>query len=455
MLPNETISRRMLLRGLGTGIGLPLLDAMLPRLAVAGLSAPTKPPVRLAFVYVPNGKNMKHWTPSEEGTDYSLPSTLAPLQELKNDFLVLSGLTCDKARANGDGAGDHARAMSAFLTGCQPKKTSGADIRVGISVDQLAAQRVGGATRFPSLEIGCEGGRQAGNCDSGYSCAYSSTISWRSESTPVPKETNPQLLFDRLFGRGSADDRDAARAKRELYNKSILDLVRDDAKRLENSLGAADRRKLDEYLSAIRELETRIGTSARATETAKNVDYPRPEKDVSKKPADYPTHIQLLNDLLVLAFRTDQTRIATFVFANEGSQRTYPFVGVSEGHHDLSHHQNNAQKLEKLRKINEFHVQQLADLLKKLKGVNDGGHSLLDQCMLVYGSGNSDGNRHNHDDLPILLAGRGGGSIAPGRHVRYQKETPITNLYIELLDRMNVKVDRFGDSTGRLRGLTV
>jgi hypothetical protein len=455
MLPNQTISRRTLLRGLGTAIALPMLDAMVPRLAIAKLNAPkAKLPIRMAFIYVPNGKNMKHWTPDHEGRDYKLTSTLEPLAEFKNDFSILTGLTCDKARANGDGAGDHARAMSAFLTGCQPKKTSGADIRAGVSVDQFAAQRVGGETRFPSLEIGCEGGRQAGNCDSGYSCAYSSTISWRGESTPVPKETSPQLLFDRFFGQGSNGDQESARAKREKYNKSILDLVRDDAKRLEKSLGTSDRRKLDEYLSAIRELETRIAIGSKALEPSK-VDYVRPEKEVTKKPADYPTHIQLLSDLMVLAFRTDQTRIATFVFANEGSQRTYPFAGVSEGHHDLSHHQNNPQKLEKLRKINEFHVKQLAYLLKRLKESSDGEQSLLDQTMLVYGSGNSDGNRHNHDDLPILLAGRAGGTLTPGRHIRVGKETPITNLFVEMLNRLDIKVERFGDSTGRLPGLRV
>lgn len=455
MLPNQTISRRTLLRGLGTAISLPVLDAMLPRLAVAGTSAPKAAlPLRMAFVYVPNGANMKHWTPEKDGTVFALTSTLEPLAPFKNDLMVLSGLTCDKARANGDGAGDHARAMSAFLTGSQPKKTAGADIRAGISVDQLAAQHIGGSTRFPSLEIGCDGGRQAGNCDSGYSCAYSSTISWRTESTPVPKEVSPQLLFDRLFGHGKGNDQEAARAKRELYNKSILDLVRDDAKRLEGTLGASDRRKLDEYLSAVRELETRIAAGSKAAEPPK-VDSQRPEKEVGKKPADYPTHLELLTDLLVLAFRADQTRIATFVFANEGSQRTYPFINVAEGHHDLSHHQNNPQKLEKIRQINRFHVTQFARLLEKLKETKEGESNLLDRSMIVYGSGNSDGNRHNHDDLPILLAGHAGGTLTPGRHLRLAKETPITNLYIEMLDRLGIHVDRFGDSTGRLRGLKV
>jgi len=454
MLPNQTISRRTLLRGLGTAVALPWLDAMMPRLAVAGLKAPkSKSPLRMAFVYVPNGVNMKYWTPEKEGSNFVLPSILEPLSAFKNDFMVLSGLTCDKARANGDGAGDHARAMSAFLTGSQPKKTAGADIRAGTSVDQLAAQNVGGATRFSSLEIGCEGGRQAGNCDSGYSCAYSSTISWRTESTPVPKEVNPQLLFDRLFGNGGSDQ-DAARAKRELYNKSILDLVRDDAKRLEATLGASDRRKLDEYLSAVRELETHIDAGMKSPELP-TFDYPRPVKDITKKPADYPTHIRLLTDLLVLAFRTDQTRIVTFVYANEGSQKTYPFIDVAEGHHDLSHHQNNLHKLEKIQKINHFHISQFAYLLAKLRDSKEDDNTLLENSMIVYGSGNSDGNRHNHDDLPILLAGYAGGSLTPGRHVRFHKETPITNLYVEMLDRLGVRVDRFGDSTGKLPGLKV
>jgi len=419
---------------------------MVPRLAL-GRSALKKLPVRMAFVYVPNGKVMAQWTPGSEGP-LTLSPTLEPLSELREDILVLSGLTCDKARANGDGAGDHARAMSAFLTGCQPKKTAGADIRAGISVDQLAARHVGSATRFASLEIGAEGGRQAGNCDSGYSCAYSSTVSWRGDASPVPKEISPRLVFERLFGRGTAGETAEARAKRKLYNRSVLDYVRDDARRLQESLGGNDRRKLDEYLTSVRELEQRITRAGPAADPPKvNASI---EKDPGKAAEDYPVHLRLLADVLVLAFQTDQTRIATFVFANEGSQRTYPFVNVAEGHHDLSHHQNNAQKLEKLRQINRFHVTQLAYLLERLKAVKEGESNLLDQSMIVYGSGNSDGNRHNHDDLPVLLAGRGGGSVAPGRHLRYPKETPVTNLFLSMLDRVGVPLERFGDSTGRL-----
>lgn len=452
MIPSGTISRRTLLRGFGTAVALPLLDAMLPRSAIAGTN-PKRLPVRMAFVYVPNGKVMAQWTPAADGP-LALPSTLEPLAALRDDVLVLSGLTCDKARPNGDGAGDHARAMSAFLTGCQPKKTAGADIRAGISVDQVAARHIGSATRFPSLEIGAEGGRQAGNCDSGYSCAYSSTVCWRGEATPVPKETSPRLLFERIFGRGTAGDTAEARAKRELYNRSVLDFAREDAQRLHESLGGSDRRKLDEYLTSVRELEQRIARAGPAAEPPR-IATTLPGKDPGKAAEDYPNHLRLLTDVLVLAFQTDQARIATFVFANEGSQRTYPFVNVAEGHHDLSHHQGNAQKLEKLRQINRFHVSQLAYLLERLKAVQEGESNLLDQSMIVYGSGNSDGNRHNHDDLPILLAGRGGGALTPGRHVRYPKETPVTNLFLSMLDRVDVPLDRFGDSTGRLGRLKV
>lgn len=456
MVPNHRMSRRTLLRGLGTAVALPLFDAMLPRLAVAGLTPDSgrKLPLRLAVVYVPNGKNMKHWTPTKEGVDFELPSVLEPLTEFKQDLLVITGLTCDKARANGDGAGDHARAMSAFLTGRQPKKTAGADIRAGISMDQLAATHVGAETRFRSIEIGCEGGRQAGNCDSGYSCAYSSSISWRGDATPVPKEINPQLLFDRLFGSGKPDEQSAARSKRERYNLSILDLVRDDAKRLHGELGAADQRNLDEYLTSIREVERRVSQGTHDAGPPE-VEMARPSGDYQKGAEEFPQYMRLMTEILVLGFQTDQTRIATYVFANEGSTRSYPFVGVPEGHHDLSHHQNNAAKLEKIRLINRFHTTQLAYLLERMKAVKEGDGTLLDHSMVLYGSGNSDGNRHNHDDLPILVAGRANGSITTGRHLRVPKETPLTNLYIEMLDRFGITVERFGDSTGRLTSINV
>jgi hypothetical protein len=434
------VSRRAVLRGLGAAVALPWLEALLPRTALG--AAPAKAPLRMAFLYVPNGKHMADWTPAAEGAAFTLPKTLLPLKEVKDDVLVLSGLALDKARPNGDGPGDHARAMASFLTGRQARKTHGADIRVGISVDQLAAQKVGQATRFPSLEVGCEGGRSAGNCDSGYSCAYSSNLAWRTESTPVAKETNPRLVFERLFAAPGGDRRDR-------YKVSLLDFVAEDAGRIKMRLGATDVRKLDEYLSGVREIEKRLLRVEKEAAPAGQAPVVSP----TGIPKNYEEHIRLMCDMLVLAFQSDLTRFATFVFANDGSNRSYRDIGVPEGHHDLSHHGRLQAKQAKIQQINQFHVTQLAYLLKKLKSVKEGERSLLDNCMIVYGSGISDGNRHNHDDLPVLLAGKGGGTLKTGRHVRYKKDTPLTNLYLSMLDRVGVSVPSFGDSTGRLTGL--
>jgi hypothetical protein len=401
-------------------------------------------PNRMAVVYVPNGKNMAMWTPTADGTDFTLPKTLEPLQSVKEYLNVMTGLTVDKARPHGDGGGDHARAMSAFLTGAQPRKTDGNDIRAGVSFDQVAASRIGDQTRLPSLEIGCDTGAMAGNCDSGYSCAYSSTISWRSATTPVPKLNDPRLIFDRLFGSGT----NAERARRDRNRRSILDFVREDTASLTPRLSANDQRKLDEYMVAIRDIEQRIERAAR---------LPEPPRPSMTQPAGVPNnhqeHIRLLADLMVLAFQADITRICTFVFANEGSNRPYPFIQVSEGHHDLSHHGRDARKLEKIATINRFHVSQYAYLLERLKNIREGDGTLLDHCMIAYGSGNSDGDRHNHDDLPILVAGRANGTIRTGRHIRYNRETPLNNLWLSMLDRMGSPVDVLGDSTGRLANL--
>lgn len=438
----RTLSRRTMLRGVGTALALPWLEAMGPMVSWADAPA-RRTPNRLAFFYVPNGVNMQHWTPAGEGAIGKLPNILAPLKAVKEDVLLLTGLTADKARPNGDGPGDHARAMAAFLTGCQPRKTDGADIRAGVSVDQVAASRIGDQTRLSSLEIGCDASQMAGNCDSGYSCVYSSTISWRSPTTPVPKLNNPRQVFDRLFGSDSSADR----ARRERQRRSILDYVRADSASLQSRLGVNDRRKLEEYFTAIRDIEQRIERAARLPQP------PTPTLQVPSSTSSYQEQIRLLCDLLVLAFQTDSTRVATFVFANEGSNRPYAFIGVHEGHHDLSHHGNDAVKLNKIRQINTFHMTQYAYLLGKLKSIREGDGTLLDHCMLVYGSGNSDGNRHNHDDLPILLAGKGCGNLRTGRHVRYRRDTPLNNLWLALLERMNCNIDRLGDSTGTLNGL--
>jgi hypothetical protein len=430
---------------MGVSVALPLLEAMTPAHSqAAGVAGPT----RAAFVYVPNGVHMPAWTPTTTGAGFDLPPILAPLEPVRDDVLVLSGLTLDRARAHGDGGGDHARAMAAFLTGTHPRKTNGAGLRAGVSVDQVAAARIGRATRFASLEIGCEGSKGDGACDHGYSCAYQTNLSWRGESTPAAKETDPRLVFERLFGGPDPAETDAARGRRERDRKSVLDFVAEDATRVRGTLGAADTRKLDEYMTGVREVERRIALAQPAVE----VGQKRFVKPVGI-PADFREHARLLCDLLVLAFRADLTRVATFVLANDGSNRSYPGIGVPEGHHDVSHHGGERAKQEKVRAINTFHVEQLAYLLGGLKAVADGGVTLLDRCLVLYGSGISDGHTHDHDDLPILLAGRANGAVKTGRHVRYPRETPLTNLHLSMLDRLGTPVDAFGDSTGRLGGL--
>lgn len=443
---NSRITRRTVLQGLGTAVALPMLES----LSFAAPAAST-PPRRAAFLYVPNGVNMEHWTPKAEGKLGDLPAVLKPLDAFKDSFNVYSGLALDKARANGDGPGDHARAMAAFLTGRQARKTHGADIRAGISADQHIASVVGENTRFPSLELGIERGGSTGNCDSGYSCAYSHNLSWRGESTPNSKETDPKAVFDRLFGGNDPKELAEARAKRELYNKSILDFVNEDAKGLNKTLGTADQKKLDEYLSSIREIEQRI----QKAKAAANAPLPKPNMPApSGIPKEYADHIRLMGDLMILAFQTDLTRVATFPFANEGSNRPYKFIDVPEGHHDLSHHGSDAKKLEKIKKINTFHIEQLAYIVGKMKSIKEGnGSTMLDNVMIVYGSGNGDGNRHNHDELPLLLLGKGGGTIETGKHVVIPKktDTPLMNLFLAIFERMGAPAKSFGDSTGVLK----
>ena len=443
----KTLPRRTVLRGIGAAMALPLLEAMTTG-AARGASRATKPPTRLAFLYVPNGVHMPDWTPREAGADFELPALLEPLRSVREDLLVLSGLALDKARAHGDGGGDHARAMASFLTGTHPRKTGGADLRAGISVDQLAARAVGQATRFASLEVGCEGGRDSGQCDHGYSCAYQVNLSWRGESAPAAKEVDPRLVFERLFAGQARGEAEPLAALRERRDRSLLDFVAEDARKLRDKLGVADRRKLEEYLTGVREIERRIDRARPVIEVGQST-LARP----AGIPGDYREHIRLMSDLLVLAFHADLTRIATFVFANDGSNRSYGAIGVPEGHHDLSHHGKDPRKFEKIRAINRFHVEQYAYLLGRLKAVPEGAGTLLDHCMVVYGSGISDGNSHSHHDLPILLAGKGNGTLKSGRHVLLPKETPLTNLHLSMLDRMGVPVESFGDSTGRLTDL--
>ena len=378
-----------------------------------------------------------------------LPPILRSLAGVRSDLLVLSGLTQDGARAHGDGPGDHARSMASFLTGIHPKKTAGLGLKAGVSVDQVAAAHLGRGTRLPSIELGIDRGAQAGNCDSGYSCAYSSNISWRSESTPMAKEVDPRLAFERLFADQLRPGETAdARARRERYRKSVLDFVAEDARQLQGRLGRNDRQKVDEYLSSVRELEQRVTRP----DGAAHVDLAGVRRPTGI-PRENRDHIRLMFDVLALAFQADVTRVATFAFANEGSTKSYRFLGVPEGHHDLSHHGRDPEKQAKVERINAYHVEQFAYFLQKLKSLPEGTGSVLDSAAIVYGSGISDGDRHNHDDLPILVAGRAGGTLAPGRHLTFKSNTPLNNLYLTLLARAGIAPAQLGDSTGFLPGL--
>jgi hypothetical protein len=440
------VPRRTFLKGLGLTVGLPLLDAMAPARWLSAAETPMAAPVRMAFVFFPNGCIVPAWNPTDEGENYTLSKTLEALAPHKADFNVITGLAQDNGRAKGDGPGDHARSAASFLTGAHPVKTSGADIRVGVSVDQVAASEIGHLTKLPSLELGIEGGRNAGNCDSGYSCAYSSNISWKTENTPVAKEINPRLAFERLFG--SEQSGVSSQRQREFYRKSILDMVAQDAEKLQKQLGQTDRRKLDEYFTAVRELEQRIERNEQIA--AQNVDAFNAPVGI---PGDLQQHVRLMFDILAMAFRMDATRVATFMLANEGSNRSYPMVEVTDGHHELSHHQNNEEKMAKIQKIDQFLVTQFGYFLEQLKAVPEGNGTLLDNCMLLYGSGLSDGNRHDHADLPVVLAGRGGGTIRTGRHVKYEHNTPMNNLFLSMLDRVGAGLEKLGDSSGRLENL--
>lgn len=441
------ISRRTVLRGLGSAVALPLLEGMLPLSAFA--STRKVAPVRMAYVMVPNGIDMHNWTPLVDGADYELPPILQPLSGVRASLNVLTGLTQHNAEPLADGPGDHARSAAAFLTGVHPFKTAGDGIHLGVSADQVAAQKVGSATAFPSLEIGCEQSSIAGDCDSGYSCAYSSNISWRGPATPMAKEVNPRLVFERLFGGGDTNERGEGLAKRNAYRLSVLDMVWEDASRLKGQLGASDKLKLDEYMTGVREIEHQIEMLEASRKSPGTLAAAQP----GANPVSFKDHIRLMGDMMVLAFQSDLTRICTFMIANEGSNRSYEEAGVPDGHHDVSHHGGKPEKLAKKRAIDTFHVEQFAYAMNKLQSIKEGGGTLLDNCMIVYGGGISDGNAHNHNDLPVLLVGRAGGALKYGRHIRYPDQTPMNNLHLSMLDKMGVPVETLGDSTGRLATL--
>jgi Protein of unknown function (DUF1552) len=441
------LSRRTVLRGMGATIALPLMDIMTPIQSVRGSTAP-EAPLRILFFNVPNGAHMPAWTPKKEGKGFELPETLKVLDNHRKYLTVLTGLTLDGAHAHGDGGGDHARSGAAFLTGAHPRKTDGADIQNSVSVDQVAAAALGAKTRLPSLELGLEGSAQAGSCDSGYSCAYSSNLSWRNSTSPLAKEINPAAIFDRLFTGENVAGAAKNKSQKIEQRKSILDFVQEDAKDLQRKLGAADQRKLDEYLYAIRDVENRIVKSDKLRVGEDGIpNYPRP----AGVPREWDEHCKLMMDMTALAIQSDSTRVVTFMYANEGSNRGYPEIGAPEGHHDLSHHGKSEDKQAKVQKINAYHLSKFANFIDQVASIQENGTSLLDNCLILYGSGISDGDRHNHNDLPIILLGRAGGRLEANVHVRYPDNTPLCNLYLWMLHQVGIKADSFGDSNGVLK----
>jgi hypothetical protein len=450
MLTRKHLPRRTFLRGLGTAIGLPFLDAMAPAFAAPSRTPNNgKSPTRMAFVYVPNGIVMPEWIPDEEGSGYTMKRTMQPMAAHRDSTMVLTGLTHNGGRALGDGPGDHARAASSFLTGMHPRKTAGADIRIGVSVDQVAAQSIGKATRFASMELGLEDGRLVGSCDSGYSCAYSNNLAWRTENSPLPPEINPRLVFERLFGTGDEVEDEAARARRLKYQRSILDDVMGETQSLQTNLGPTDKRKLEEYLHSVRAIEKQIEASEN---DSRQMAPPMAKPDGI--PLDYGDHSRLMYDLMTVAFQMDATRVITFMMGREGSTRAYREIGISDAHHPLTHHRGNEEMVEKVRQINHYHVQQFAYFIDKLKATPDGDGTLLDSSMVIYGSGLADGNRHTHHDLPVLLVGKGNGALKSGRHVKYPVETPMANLFLSLLDIAKVPTESLGDGNGKLNYLS-
>jgi hypothetical protein len=450
MITKKALHRRTFLRGVGAALALPFLDAMSPALA-GPIDGAASPAVRLGFFYVPNGIiNLKgEWTPTGEGKDFEFSSTMRALAPHREHLNIFTGLAQANGRSLGDGAGDHARAGATWLTGVHPVKTQGFGLRSGVSADQLAGMELGKYTQFGSLELGVEEPSMAGNCDSGYSCAYSNTLSWRNETTAVPIEDNPRRVFERLFGDGGSTD-PKIRLARMQEQRSILDFVREETARLTPGLGARDKNKLDQYMDAVRDVERRI---QRAEEQKAMNQLPLMDRPVGI-PDLYEDHVKLMMDLQILAFQADLTRVITFMMGREGSNITYPGIGVPDAHHPTTHHQNDPEKVAKVIKIDEHHVELFSYMVGRMKETPDGDGSLLDHSMLLYGSSISDGNQHLHDNLPLVLAGGGGGRLTGGRHIRYETETPMTNLLVSMLDKAGVPVDNLGDSTGELNLLS-
>ena len=449
IVTKKSIPRRTVLRGLGATVALPLLDGMVP--AFAATRAPAAKPVsRFGVVYVPHGAVMANWTPAESGRAFELSPILTPLKPFRDQMLIVTGLDhTPAAQLPGEPGGGHGRIGGAFLTGVHAKPTEGADFEAGTSIDQIAATELGRETQLTSLELGLGSTDFAGACDAGFSCAYTSTLCWRTPTTPLPMESNPRAVFERLFGDGDTTDA-AVRRERMRKDRSLLDAVVERIADLQQGLGAKDRSKLAEYLDSVRDVERRI----QRAEAQSARELPVVEQPSGSAPAAFEEYVRLMFDLQVLAYQCDLTRVITFMMTPELSARTYPEIAVPEPHHALSHHQNRPENLDKLTKLQTYHAGLLSYYLAKLKATRDGDGSLLDHLTLLYGSGMSDSNVHDIHGLPIVLIGGGAGRLQGDRHLRYAAGTPLTNLYLTVLNKLGVPVERVGDSNGQLEHLS-
>ena len=451
-LRNAAMSRRHFLRGIGACVALPAFGSLISAKALGAVASDvrlattaTGAPLRTAFVFFPNGAIPSRWWPGAAEPAFSLSPTLQPLEPVSRYIQVLGGLAHANANPGNDGGGDHARGNSVFLTGVRINK-SATDIRAGVSIDQVIANHVGHLTRFPSIELCCDATRKSADCDSGYSCAYQYNISWQSPTTPMTPESNPRLAFERLFGEGPHGERAKNAQRRMMERRSVLDFVMADARDMQQRLAKRDQEKLDQYLTGIRDVEKRI---QKAEQFGPNVDPDQPTP--AGIPAKQVEYVELMYDIMLLAFKTDSTRVATFVLGHDGDNRSFSEIGITEGHHDLSHHQNNPERIDKVAQIDRWYVEQFSRFLARMDSIPDvDGHSLLHNSRIIYGSGNADGNRHTHENLPVLLAGNGGGAFHGGRFVQHGAK-PLSNLFLNLADTAGVTgLSHFGDSTGRL-----